>query len=680
MELDDMYLGHLISGYKSLKEPSDNKVMPSKFPNISTAIDEFRKQLEVEFYYSASEPKSKPQDPIAKLVNVDVKPGIIKSYDKDASMCKVYYGGKSNIKKKRKINRKTPDEELIKYNERRKLELERVEKEKQRQDVLQQERTTMKNHRDSIKQVKEMKKQKAPQEEIDAAVFNQQELVEKVNKIKAERKAKAASRKPRKKKEPKDPSNDQVDPSNDQVDPSNDQVDPSNDQVDPSNDQVDPSNDQVDPSNDQVDPSNDPPLDPKTELLLEKLVETNIAYEEPLDIQDEPLDIQDEPLDIQDEHIDELVFYESPIPHMRHIDALDNCNPNPLLHNMLLMGKPTPGILPKDDFCQIIHGPPGTGKTTKLIHMIRDELMETHNNRILVCACTNVAVINAYNRAVSLGVPGKLVLGNKNNLPKNTHIAKEIMHRDKHRVIFSTISMRNSRTIRSKNFESIYVDEASQVLEAWIWGLLNYTTTKLVLAGDPKQLPANTTQEGAMRNYNISMMERLIGLGAPTQFLNTQRRMHPNIVKNPNKWWYDGRLKTQYSGSPLDMEAFHIVNVKGTPKREQTSWKNPQEALAIVQELKKLNGVNCVVLAPYVAQQRYLEELLNKEKLDTPVHTVDSFQGQEADVVFITVVRHKEMGFWQDERRMNVALTRAKHALWLFGSKDEWGHPFNQFL
>ena len=303
---------------------------------------------------------------------------------------------------------------------------------------------------------------------------------------------------------------------------------------------------------------------------------------------------------------------------------------------------------------------------------IYDELLEIKNDskhkKILVCAPSNIATINMYYRAKDLGMKCSLVVSSS-KMPED--IKDNDIFNDK--IIFSTISMRFGSKLNKVEFTTVMMDEAAQCMEAWVWGLLRPDLKYIYLAGDPHQLPALVSEDGLEFNHGRSMMERLISLGYPSELLDTQRRMHPDIVKFSNQKYYNGKLKTDYKELKGNkMKPFEIVKTTNNEERIGTSYQNKGEAKKVVelyQQLKKeFNDV--IVISPYQAQCSLLKDL-NK---DIEIHTVDSFQGREADVVILTTVRTSNMGFWHDYRRLNVAMTRAKHVLRIVGNSDAWNN------
>lgn len=360
--------------------------------------------------------------------------------------------------------------------------------------------------------------------------------------------------------------------------------------------------------------------------------------------------------------LDNIKLYESPLPYQRHISALEQTAPNELLIPALLEGKEIKG----DAFIKLFHGPPGTGKTYRLMQELLEIKNDPKHKKILVCAPSNIATINMYYRAKNLGMKCSLVVSSS-KMPED--IKDNDIFNDK--IIFSTISMRFGSKLNKVEFTTVMMDEAAQCMEAWVWGLLRPDLKYIYLAGDPHQLPALVSEDGLEFNHGRSMMERLISLGYPSELLDTQRRMHPDIVKFSNKTYYDGKLKTDYKELKGNkMKPFEIVKTTSNEERIGTSYQNKGEAKKVVelyQQLKKeFNDV--IVISPYQAQCNLLKQL-NK---DIEIHTVDSFQGREADAVILTTVRTNNVGFWHDYRRLNVAMTRAKHVLRIVGNNDAW--------
>ena len=229
--------------------------------------------------------------------------------------------------------------------------------------------------------------------------------------------------------------------------------------------------------------------------------------------------------------------------------------------------------------------------------------------------------------------------------------------------------MRYSSILNKKRFKTILIDEAVQCQEAWMWGLFRKEVKNIYMAGDHHQLSSIVSKDGIKLNHNRSLMERLINLGYPTEFLKVQRRMHPDIVEFSNETFYEGKLETDYKENNIDLKAFEIINVDGDEERIGTSYQNLLEAKKVIELIDKINIKNTIVISPYQAQCKLLRSL----KKNIIVHTVDSFQGQEADCVILTTVRSENnIGFWNNYRRLNVGLTRAKNILRIVGKLETW--------
>ena len=367
--------------------------------------------------------------------------------------------------------------------------------------------------------------------------------------------------------------------------------------------------------------------------------------------------------------MDNLILFESPLPFQRHINALSNSSPNKVLIPALLRGEP---VL-KGGILKLYHGPPGTGKTYTLLNKLSILINKSKHNKILVCATSNVGTVNLYNRAKDFNIKGSLIISQHNNLLKQFSTEEIKNWKPKtDKIIFSTISMRHGRVLSKIEFDTILIDEAAQCQESWFWGLLRNNVKYIYMAGDPNQLPALVSQEGIKLQHGRSCMTRLLNLKYPAQLLNVQRRMHPNIVKFPNETFYQGKLKTEYTGIKTTLEPYLIINVDGQEKRIGTSFQNEDEVKIILELHNKIKKEieNIVVISPYTAQC----ELINKMSNNTiQVYTVDSYQGREADAIILTTVRTgSTIGFWNDARRLNVGLTRGRHVLRIIGKTDTW--------
>ena len=335
-----------------------------------------------------------------------------------------------------------------------------------------------------------------------------------------------------------------------------------------------------------------------------------------------------------------------------------------------------------DSYIKLIHGPPGTGKTYNLIKELKEMLSsknKSKHKKILICAPSNIATINLFERARQEEIDCSLVISTKG---KNFHRKNKDEEDDiNKKVIFSTVSMSTSSRFKDIEFTSIMMDEASQCQEAWFWGLLRPSVKYIYMTGDPHQLPALVSKEGNKLNHERSFMDRMISLGYENKLLDTQRRMHPDIVNFPNFKYYQNKLKTDYKPyEDIDesLTAFEICNVNGQEQRVGTSYQNVEEANMVINLYSDLKDIfdDIVVISPYNAQCNLLRSL--EPKLKSCIHSVDSYQGKESDVIILTTVRTENLGFWSDYRRLNVAMTRAKHILRIVGNVESWNEgPLN---
>lgn len=350
-----------------------------------------------------------------------------------------------------------------------------------------------------------------------------------------------------------------------------------------------------------------------------------------------------------------IKFYSSPVPFDRHLCALEHVGLHENIRNAILNNEPTPHV-------RVIHGPPGTGKT-RLLAQIAASMS---NGRILACAPTNVGAANLYSRILSF-IPDASLLMPPSRIPHGVPVTSQD---PSGRVVCSTISGRSGPILNDEAFEIVLVDEAAQCMEAWLWSLLRPEVHTIVMVGDTHQLPSMTSEEGVNFLHNRSMMERLLNNGYPSEFLVEQHRMHPHIVQFPNASFYEGRLQTCYTPhAASNLDAYRVIDVDGSCVQIGTSFVNRDEVGACVKLEKDLRRVfdRVVVICPYQAQTR---DLLASGIQN--VHTIDSFQGQEADAIIVSVVRNGDLGFWSDYRRLNVALTRARHCLRVVGSARRW--------
>ena len=351
-------------------------------------------------------------------------------------------------------------------------------------------------------------------------------------------------------------------------------------------------------------------------------------------------------------------FHPSPVPFDRHLLALEASWPCQHVKEAFI------DIIP-DERIKVIQGPPGTGKTTTLIKHLEDYT----ENRIFVCAATNVGTANLYKRIVERGYDCSLLMP-QSRIPPGTPITSQD---PSSRIVCSTISGRSGPILDAQQFDVILVDEAAQCMEAWFWGLVRQEVEHIVMVGDTAQLPALVSEKGQKLGHDRSLMQRIVEARYPYQMLEVQRRMHPEIVSFPNQKFYDNKLQTDYSGVDCftELNPYYFYDIQGICEEVNTSFVNEIEAEFCVKkaEMFKKYSDNVIILCPYQAQARQVLSY----GANVEVHTVDSFQGREADIVILSVVRTNQPGFWSDHRRLCVALTRAKHVMCIVGNGKEWG-------
>lgn len=263
-------------------------------------------------------------------------------------------------------------------------------------------------------------------------------------------------------------------------------------------------------------------------------------------------------------------------------------------------------------------------------------------------------------------------------------------------IVFTTVSS-SGRKLFSRlthGFDMIVIDEAAQASEVGVLPPLTLGAARCVLVGDPQQLPATVISKAAgSLLYSRSLFERFQQAGCPTILLSVQYRMHPQIRDFPSRYFYQGRLTDSDSVSNMADEIYYkdplmqpfvffdILHGRESHKNGSVSYQNSHEAqfcLRIYEHLQNAiksagsKKVSVGIITPYKLQQRCIEQefdqvLKSEEGKDLYINTVDAFQGQERDVIIMSCVRASRhgVGFVSDIRRMNVALTRARRALWV---------------
>ena len=399
----------------------------------------------------------------------------------------------------------------------------------------------------------------------------------------------------------------------------------------------------------------------------------------------------------------------------------------------------------------IVHGPPGTGKTTTLVEAIYETLHR--EPQVLVCAQSNTAVDWISEKLVDRGV-NVLRIGNPTRVndkmlsftyerrfenhplyPELWSIRKNLrelgsrarrgsyderegvrsrMSRLRDRataleiqinaelfdgahVIASTLVSSNHRLLNGRRFGTLFIDEAAQALEAACWIAIR-KADRVIFAGDHCQLPPTIKCIEAARNgLEQTLMEKVAANKQETvSLLKVQYRMHQSIMQFSSEWFYQGELQaapevTNRGILDLDLPMSWIDTSEMEFHEEFVGESfgriNKPEANLLLQELEAYirkigekrvleERIDFGLISPYKAQVQYLRGKLKGCLFFRPfrsqitIHTVDGFQGQERDVIFISLVRANEdgqIGFLNDLRRMNVAITRARMKLVILG-------------
>ena len=452
----------------------------------------------------------------------------------------------------------------------------------------------------------------------------------------------------------------------------------------------------------------------------------------------------------------------------------------------------------------IVHGPPGTGKTTTLVEAINETLMR--ESQVLVCAQSNMAVDWISEKLVDRGV-NVLRIGNPTRvndkmlgftyerrfeshpdypqlwairkaireLRKNRKKGSENYHQKmdrlksraaeieirinselfgEARVIACTLVGSAHRLLEGMKFGTLFIDEAAQALEAACWIPMR-RASRVILAGDHCQLPPTVKSIAALRaGLGKTLMER-IAENKPevVTLLKIQYRMNDEIMRFSSDWFYGGKVESApqikyrsvldydhpitwidtsneenqitIEGGDAPEDSASAASSESASSSESTSSSvsaanqnsdlnfkeqfvgesfgriNKAEAeltlLTLAEYFTKIGkqrvlseSIDVGIISPYRAQVQYLKKLIKKYEFFKPyrrlisVNTVDGFQGQERDVILISLVRSNDegqIGFLKDLRRMNVAMTRARMKLIILGNKDTMTkHPFYKKL
>jgi predicted DNA helicase len=272
---------------------------------------------------------------------------------------------------------------------------------------------------------------------------------------------------------------------------------------------------------------------------------------------------------------------------------------------------------------------------------------------------------------------------------------------EKAQVITATLVGANHYTIRDLKFNTLVIDEAGQALEPACWIPL-LKANKVIFAGDHCQLPPTIKSSlAAKKGLSLTLFEKCVSLYPESVvLLEEQYRMHQAIMAYPSQVFYENKLQAHQTVATQILfkndTPFQFIDTAGcgfNEKQEGTSLSNIEEAGFLVThfinyiiQLSEFytveNFPSIAVISPYKTQVHHLRELiLQAEELkpyskQISINTIDSFQGQERDVVYISLTRsntQNNIGFLADTRRMNVALTRAKKKLVVIGDSATIG-------
>lgn len=424
----------------------------------------------------------------------------------------------------------------------------------------------------------------------------------------------------------------------------------------------------------------------------------------------------------------------------------------------------------------VVHGPPGTGKTTTLVEAIHETLRR--EPQVMVCAQSNKAVDWIASRLAERGI-SVLRLGNPSRVDDNMLAATYERRFESHpeystlwsirrtlremygtrrgrsesqharierlkdratelelrihndimasvQVVASTLVGSASRTLRGATFNSVFIDEAAQALEAACW-IPMQRARRMILAGDHCQLPPTVKCPEAMRaGLGRSLMEVIVENHPEcVTLLTVQYRMHNDIMRFPSDWFYGSKLtaapEVSHRGildldTPVEwVDTSHLqpADIQDTGPTDADLYRetmagdspgrvNPGEAALTLDTLEAYIGrigierlldehIDIGIISPYRAQVRCLRRLLARRpwarrlRGRISVNTVDGFQGSERDVIVLSLVRSNDsadIGFLRDLRRINVAITRARMKLIIIGDGDTLAaaHPFYRRL
>ncbi len=410
----------------------------------------------------------------------------------------------------------------------------------------------------------------------------------------------------------------------------------------------------------------------------------------------------------------------------------------------------------------VVHGPPGTGKTTTLVEAIYETLRR--ECQVMVCAQSNMAVDWISEKLVDSGL-SVLRVGNPTRVndkmlsytyehlfedhpdyPQLWNIRKAIRDLQNHkgkgestrqkinslkdrateleqrireqlfaqsRVIACTLTGSANKVLSGMKFSTLFIDDAAQALEAACWIAMR-KADRVIFAGDHQQLPPTIKcYEAARQGLDHTLMEKIVSYHPESvSLLQVQYRMNEDIMRFSSDYFYGGKVQS----SPYVRDRFILdpeidkpvewVNTEGLDCSEEFVKEsfgriNKPEADLSIQQIKDFftkvghrrileDHVDVGIISPYQAQVQYLRQRVKSDPFFKPyrhlisVNTVDGFQGQERDVILISLVRaneNGEIGFLRDLRRMNVAMTRARMKLIIMGDASTLTrHPFYRKL